>query len=46
MIDPEKTKIISPGFYLAMKCEICGKNKGKFDHKRCSKIKQKKFVKK
>jgi len=28
------------GFYLAYKCEICGKHKSSADHRRCSKIKQ------
>jgi hypothetical protein len=28
------------GFYLAHKCEICGKQKSSYNHARCSKIKQ------
>jgi hypothetical protein len=41
----DKTKAISPGLYLSGYCEICGKLKRSKNHDRCSKIKQKKFVK-
>ena len=41
----DKTKAVSPGLFLSRICEICGKEKARGKHDRCSKIKQKKFVK-
>lgn len=36
-----KPQLLSPIVY---NCEICGKSKANYNHKRCSKIKQKRFL--